>query len=157
MRARTRRRSTKVDVTLPEGLTYSSHDTATGTYADGVWSIGELAVTNDDNPATNDDSPTLTITATVDAGTHGQDLTVKAAIYSTEAVEVTEDLRRTRRGRTLRKLVTHHVRVPDPIPGNNTAMGTVTVVPLPNVDPMFIVGRSVPESSPAGTNCGRSR
>ena len=70
---------TKVDVTLPEGLSYASHVAASGTsYASGVWTIGNLA---------KDAAKTLTITAAVDAGTHGQELTVKAAISSTETVE----------------------------------------------------------------------
>ena len=140
---------TKVDVALPEGLTYSSHSTATGTYANGVWSIGELAVTNDDNTATNDDSPTLTITAAVDAGTHGKKLDVEATISATETVSITEG---TEDGG--KEVVTYHVPVPDPTPGNNTDTGTTTVTREANVDPMFVVIRSVAENSSAGTLVG---
>ena len=118
MRARTTAEKTKVDVTLPEGLTYSSHSTATGTYANGVWSIGELAVTNGANDDTNDDSPTLTITATVDAETHGETLTAKATISATETVSITEG---TEDGG--KEVVTYQVPVPDPTPGNNTDYG----------------------------------
>ena len=139
---------TKVDVALPEGLTYSSHSTATGTYANGVWSIGELAVTNDDNTATNDDSPTLTITATVDAETHGKTLAASATISATETVAITEG---TEDGG--KEVVTYHVPVPDPTPGNNTASGTTTVARDANVNPMFVVIRTVAENS-YGVNLG---
>ncbi len=139
----------KVDVTLPEGLTYSSHEADTGTYADGVWTIGELAVTNDENSETGDDSPTLTIKATVAAETHGQDLTVKAAISATEPVRVTEE---NEQGEEVVK--THRVPVPDKDRENDMDAGTVTVVPLPNVDPMFRVTRSVNENSAPGTHVG---
>ena len=143
----------KVDVTLPEGLTYLSHNTAAGTYADGVWTIGELA---------NDASKTLTITATVDAGTHGQDLTVKAMTSATEPVKVTETVVDENGYPVLvegtdepkKKVVTHHVPVPDPTPGNEMAKGTITVASLANVDPKFMVERSVLENSSMGTNVG---
>ena len=121
---------TKVDVVLPDGLTYSSHSTATGAYADGVWSISEFA---------NGASATLTVTARVDAETHGQDLTVNAAISATETVTTNSG--------------NHEVPVPDPTPGNNTASGSVTVASSANVDPMFVVIRSVAENS-QGVNLG---
>ena len=121
---------TKVDVVLPDGLTYSSHSTATGAYADGVWSISEFA---------NGASATLTIKARVDAETHGQDLTVNAAISATETVTTNSG--------------NHEVPVPDPTPGNNTASGSVTVASSANVDPMFVVIRSVAEES-HGVNLG---
>ena len=131
---------TKVDVALPEGLTYSSDSTATGTYADGVWSIGEFA---------NGASATLTITATVDAETHGKKLDVKATISATETVAITEG---TEDGG--KEIVEYGVPVPDPTPGNDTATGTTTVASDTNVAPMFIIARSVPENSAAGTYVG---
>ncbi len=130
---------TKVDVTLPDGLTYSSHSTATGTYANGVWSIGEFA---------NGASATLTITATVDAETHGTALTAKAMIYATEPVEITETVS------GVETVMTYHVPVPDPTPGNNTATDMAMVASGGNVNPMFAVARSVPENSSAGTLVG---
>lgn len=42
----------------------------------------------------------------------------------------------------------------DPNPDNNVAEVTVTVAGGANVDPMFMVMRSVPEMSPAGTLVG---
>ena len=135
-------KKTKVDVTLPEGLTYSSHNAATGTsYAstNGVWTIGEMA---------SGASKTLTVTAAVDAGTHGKALTVGTAISATEPVKITETVD------GVKKEVTYDVPVPDPTPGNNTATGTVTVASNANVNPMFMVVRSVPENSVLDTNVG---
>ena len=122
---------TKVDVTLPEGLTYFSHNTATGTYANGVWSIGEFA---------NGASATLTITATVDADTRGQDLSVEATISATETVTTVSG--------------THQVPVPDKTPRNNMATGAITVESITNGDPVFVVERSVAENASAGTHIG---
>ncbi len=129
---------TKVDVTLPEGLSNPTPSTDTGTYANGVWSIGELA---------SGASKTLTITATVDAETHGRKLDVEATIYATEPVKITETVD------GVKKEVTYHVPVPDPTPGNNTATGTTTVARDANVNPMFVVIRSVAENS-QGVNLG---
>ena len=126
--------SAKVDVTLPDGLTSPSIRPSTGTYADGVWDIGELAVTNGNN------APTLTIKATVGAGTLGHALTAKATISATETLTTTSG--------------THHVPVPDSDPDNNTAMRTVTVTSNANVNPMFRFERSVAENSPANTWAG---
>ena len=137
---------TKVDVTLPDGLTYSSHAPATDTFADSdsdgvrTWDAGSLA---------SGDSKTLTITATVGQNTHGQNLTVDATISATERVEVTET-----NEQGTEEVVTYHVPVPDPTPGNNTATGTTTVASEPNVEPMFLASRSVPENSAADTNVG---
>ena len=136
---------TKVDVVLPEGLTLSTlspPQASAGTYdsTTNVWTIGELAVTNDDNPDTTDDSPTLTITAEVDAGTRGEELEVKATISAKETLTTTSG--------------TYDVPVPDPDPSNNMATGTTTVASRDNVDPMFQVTRSVPENSPDGTTVG---
>ena len=145
---------TYVDVTLPDGLTYSSHEPTTANYnsGTGVWNIGAMP---------KDASKTLTITATVDAETHGQDLTVDATVYATEAVKITGIRTDTRRqpvrddqGNVVREEKTYHVAVPDPDPDNNTAMGTTTVASLRNADPMFLVARSVPENSSMGTNVG---
>ena len=122
---------TKVDVALPNGLTYSSHSTAKGTYANGVWSIGEFA---------NDAWATLTITATVGAETHGQDLTVNAAISATETVTTNSG--------------TYPVPVPDPTPRDNTVSNMITVQRSSNVAPVFQLVRSVPENSAVGTNVG---
>ena len=82
---------TKVDVALPDGLTYSSHSTETGTYDNttGVWAIGELA---------KDVSKTLTVTATVDAETHGKKLDVEAEISATEPVKITETVKNEQSG-----------------------------------------------------------
>ena len=123
--------STKVDITLDEGLTYSSHSTATGTYANGVWTIGEFA---------NGGWATLTITATVGAETHGQDLTVNAAISATESVTTNSG--------------TYDVPVPDPNPRDNTSSNWTTVPRSGNVAPVFQLVRSVPENSAVGTNVG---
>ena len=124
---------TKVDVALPEGLTFSSAQTATGTYdsTTGVWTIGNFA---------NGASATLTITATVDAETHGQDLTVKAAISATETVTTNSG--------------TYDVPVPDQDASNDMDTGTVTVASITNVNPMFAVIGSVPENSSAGIPVG---
>ncbi len=138
---------TKVAVMLPDGLSHSTDTTkapnpSTGTYdsATGVWAIGDLAVTNDDNTVTTDDSPTLTITATVAEGTKGTVQKVKATISATETITTAND--------------TYVVPVLDPDPGNNMGMDTVTVVTMPNVDPMFMVERSVEENSAVGTTVG---
>ena len=135
--------STKVDVVLPDGLTYKSHDAATGTTyvaTNGVWTIGALA---------KDASKTLTVKATVDAETHGQALTANATISATEAVKITEE-----NENGVKEVKTYHVPVPDPTPGNNTATGTTTVARIANVNPMFMVVRSVPENSVLDTNVG---
>ena len=91
-----------MDVTLPEGLTYSSHDAPTGTTYDsttGVWTWDEGNSLASGAPAT------LTITATVDAETHGKTLTAKAAISATETVTTVSG--------------TYDVPVPDKNPDNN--------------------------------------
>jgi len=124
---------TNVDVDLPDGLTFSSAQTATGTYDStaGVWTIDDFA---------NGASATLTITATVDAETHGQDLTVKATISATETVTTNSG--------------TYPVPVPDQDASNDMKTGTVTVASGVNENPMFVVMRSVPENSSAGTLVG---
>ena len=124
--------STKVNVTLPEGLTYLSHSTETGTYADGVWSIDQYDVSSS--------WEFLDITATVDARTHGKTLTAKATISATETVTTNSD--------------DYDVPVPDPDPTNNTDTDKITVVRGVNDDPLFQVTRSVPEDAPGGTLVG---
>ena len=118
--------SAKVDVSLPEGLTYLSHNTATGTYDStaGAWTINQFA---------NGASATLTITATVDADTRGKALTAKATISATETVTTNSG--------------TYDVPVPDQTPDNNMDTGTTMVASGANVDPMFQITRSVPENS----------
>ncbi|MDE2787454.1 MAG: hypothetical protein OXL37_12430 [Chloroflexota bacterium] len=132
---------TKVKVTLPEGLTYSTHNAAMGTYdpATGMWTINNLAAGA---------SKTLTITATVDEGTHGKKLTVKAMISATEPVQITETVD----GEATLK--TYPVPVLDPNAGNDMAMGMITVASEANVAPMFQIMRTVPENSAPGTNVG---
>ena len=142
--------NTKVEVSLPEGLTYSSHVAATGTYnsTDGVWEIGELAVTDDNNPETDDDSPTLTITATVDANTLGKTLDLKAKISATEAVKITENVD------GAEKVATRDLPVLDPNPGNDMVATSTTVAHRVNAAPVFQVIRSVPENSAVGSLIG---
>ena len=68
--------NTKVDVALPAGLTFSSAQTATGSYdsTTGVWAVGDFA---------NGASATLTITATVAEGTRAQAQKVTTEISAT--------------------------------------------------------------------------
>lgn len=141
---------TKVDVTLPEGLTYSSHSPSALTFADrdgdGVWTweIGGMA---------SGASLPLTVTASVDEGTHGKALTAEAAISATETVKITETVKDAE-GNDVEAVVTYHVPVPDPTPSNDMDTDTITVASSATVAPMFMVARSVPESSAAGTNVG---
>ena len=151
---------TKVDVTLPDGLTYSTHTAATETTYDsatGVWTWDE----DEDNSLGSGSSETLTITATVDAGTHGQDLTVEATISATEPVNITEPKKDAdgnvvvdTAGNVVEVEKTYHVPVPDPDPDNNMDEGTITVASSANVNPMFHIVRSVKENSPAETPVG---
>ena len=155
---------TKVEVTLPDGLTGSTStgttdnpNPSTGTYdsATGVWTIGDLAVTN----ATN--APTLTITATVDAGTRGQTLKVKATISATETLHIKEIVRdangnpvKEANGKYRLVDQTYPVAVPDTDTGNNMAMTTVTVPAIANLAPFFSVTRSVHETAETGDAVG---
>ena len=122
--------STKVDVTLPDGLTYDSHEPAADTFSDTdsdgtwIWDVGDLA---------SGASETLTLKVIPAAGTHGQDLKVSAAIYATEHI------------------ASRDVVELDPDTENNTAMTTISVTAEPNVDPMFAVMGSVDENSAGGT------
>lgn len=145
---------TKVVVNLPEGLTASTSpapQASVGTYdsAAGVWTIGALAVTNDDNTETDDNSPTLTITAEVDERTHGQALTTEATISATETLQITET------GQNgVPTVETYHVPVADPDPSNDTAAGTVTVASRDNVNPIFRIERTVVENAAGGASIG---
>ena len=105
--------NTKVDVNLPDGLTYSSDVAATDTSYDsaaGVWTIGDLA---------KDASKTLTVTATAAEGFSGQQQTVKANIYATESADSV------------------HALELDPNTENNMDDASVLVTGIPNVDPVF--------------------
>ena len=116
----------EANVTLPAGLTYKSSSTATGSYnsTTGIWSVGDLA---------NGASATLSITAAVGDNTHGQSLTVTAAIKAHETIGSS----------TVVEL--------DPQEGNNTADVTITPVRAGNVNPAFTVMCSVNEFASAGT------
>ena len=136
---------TKVEVNLPEGLTYSSHVAASGTsYDSGVWAINDLA---------NGASKTLTITARVKEGTRGETLKVKATISATETLQIKE-LVENEQGEDEVTVVTYHVPVPDKVSGNNMAMDTVTVASSANVNPIFRVVRSINENSATGSRVG---
>ena len=133
--------STKVNVKLSTGLTYVSHDAPTGTTYDHNthpgWDLGEL-----ENPADPNADPvqpteaTLTITATVDQGTLGHELSVGATIFATETIGATV------------------VPVLDPNPGNNIGLATITPAEAPNTPPEWYVLLSVEENSQAGANVG---
>ncbi len=128
--------STKVEVTLPEELSYSSHtpttDTFTDSNEDGVltWDAGSLA---------SGESKTLVITAAVDGGTHGKTLKVEATVSATETVEAGG--------------VQHEVPVADPNP-SNTDTSTVTVSSDTTEPPVFQVTRSVHENAYGGESVG---
>ena len=127
---------TKVQVDLPEGLTYGSSSAASGSYdADtGLWDVGALAA-----PASGDADPTtatLAITATVDAGTRGQDLTTTASIWATENIGASEVLEL------------------DPYNGNNDGMDSLTPQVRANAAPVFRMTRSVTENAADGTMLG---
>lgn len=159
--------NTNVDVRLPDGLTYSGHTTdTTGTIecpdpdggptstqetycpGTGVWAVGSLDVTDDQNTATDDDPPTLTITASVDAGTYGETLTTEATIAATEPVQITETVD------GVETVKTYDVPVLDPSSSNDMASGAITVASRANEAPMFQITRSVPENSAVGAVVG---
>ncbi len=121
--------NTEVKVALPAGLTDVRRMSTQDGYnlSTDVWNVGNLASGGTDD---------LLLMANVAPNTRGQELAVKATISATE---------------TARDLP---VPVADPNPDNNMATGTVTVVSIPNVDPIFKVTRSVAENSPPGTNVG---
>ncbi len=155
---------TKVKVTLPDGLTYKTAGAATGVTHDSgtvTWTIGDLAVTNDDNTDTTDDSPTLTITATVAEGTKGTVQKVKATISATETLRIKEYVKdangnivRDANGQKTVRVTPYEVSVPDTDTGNNMAMATVTVPAMANLAPFFSVTRSVQETAETGDAVG---
>ncbi len=124
-----------VKVPLPEGLTFFSDSASAGSYDSetGLWLVGDMA---EPPSAANPTRATLTITATVDAGTRGKDLAVSAIIGGIETVGGSE--------------------VTELDPHNEHHASTVTITPVvrTNVDPMFKVVRSVDENSAAGTHVG---
>src|SRR5207247_10290424 len=65
---------------LPAGLTYVSHTVTQGTYvpASGTWNIGGLL---------NGSNPTLTITATVAAGSQGSSLPFAGTVAESPSVD----------------------------------------------------------------------
>lgn len=73
-------RDVVVEDVLPAGLTYASHTASRGAYdpATGEWTVGTLGV---------DGSATLTIRATVDAGTAGTTLTNTARLTDSDPVD----------------------------------------------------------------------
>ena len=153
---------TKVDVSLPSGLVppvdgqpYPSQATK-GTYADGVWTIGSMC--NPTVPADTESVPpkpecpqgaTLTITAKVAAETYGQELAVKATISATETLVITES-----NNDNQKVAKNYDVPVLDTDPDNDMATDTVTVATFTNMDPMFMIKRSVNENAIAGTTVG---
>ena len=118
----------KVGVELPDGLTYYSYDTSTGTYnsGTGIWDIGDMM-------ADESAEVTLTITATVADNTRGTQQKIKATIYATEHIGTSD------------------VVELDPLTDDNMAMGTVIVISIPNEPPMALFKCSVDEESDAGT------
>ncbi len=117
-------------VALPEGLTYQSADTASGAYdpAAGRWNIGAL---------NSQASATLSITASVDAGTRGREMTVTAIVDATETIGGST---------TVAEL--------DPRPDNNTAGAGVTPPDDDNENPVFTISRTVTENAAADSAVG---
>ena len=136
--------ATKVDVTLPTGLTYVSATPGanSGTYdsATGVWTVGNMAAPTTtgtgENQTTTYATASLVVKATVDAGTRGQALETEAEIYATETIGSS----------TVREL--------DPRTADNKATATVTPAAEANKPPAFYVARAIAENSAAGTNVG---
>ena len=128
--------SAKVDVALPEGLTYSSHAPAADAFAESdgagvrTWDAGSLE---------SGASKTLTVTAAVDAETRGRTLDIGATISATETIEAAGEQ--------------HEVSVADPDP-SNTAAASVTVASSSNVNPIFGITRGVNENAPGGAAVG---
>lgn len=121
---------TKVQVNRPEGLTYGSSSTASGSYdADtGLWDVG--ALNSGASPAT------LAITATVGDGTRGRELTTTASIWATENIGASKVLEL------------------DPYGGNNDGMDSLTPQVRGNAAPLFRITRSVTENADGDTLLG---
>ena len=136
---------TKVNVTLPTGLTYSSHQPDTYAFADsdgdGVWTwdVGALA---------SGASKNLIINTEVGAGTHGETLTAEATISATETVEITETVD------GVSTVETYHVPVLDPNTGNDVDACSTTVTSIRNVDPHWENVLMVEENAEGGTPVG---
>jgi len=146
----------KVDVALPDGLEYVSHERTFGTFAAIADDDSSDDDSSDDEESENtcacetpefepthtwsvgivskNEAVTLDFKARVAQGTRGQELKVKAKISATQAVTTRSD--------------NFDVPVPDKESGNNMGMDTVTVPSIPNVEPLFSVARSVPENTP---------
>ena len=124
-----------VKVPLPDGLTFVSATTASGSYDSntGIWSVGTMVAPPN---AANPTRATLTLTATVDAGTRGESMEVSAIIGGIETIGAS--------------------KVTELDPHNEHHASTVTITPLAhaNVAPMFSLTRSVDENSAAGTTVG---
>ena len=139
--------NTKVDVALPQELTYSStrpnNVSFTDRDSDGVW-------TWDTGSMASGTTKVMTAIAKVDKKeSRGRKLVVKATISGTEPVKITET---DAAGKMTVK--TYPLPPADPNPDNNVSEVTVTVAGGANVDPIFMVMRSVPEMSPADTLVG---
>ena len=129
--------NTKVKVKLPDGLTYSSATTSTGTYdsATGVWDVGDM-----DKPAAGETATTETLTLTVTvptSATRGTALDTVVEIYATEDIGQTS-----------------HVRELDPHTHDNKKTISVTPASDDNVEPYFYIIREIAENSAAGTKVG---
>ena len=148
----------KVDVALPDGLEYVSHEPTTATFTaipdddtsddessefepTHTWSLNPNHSDPDRTmPLAKDATKTLTIKARVAQGTRGQEFEVKAMISATQRVTTTSG--------------NFYVPVPDKVSGNNKAERTITVPSIPNVNPVFGIERSVAENTSAGANVG---
>ena len=120
--------NTKVDVVLPDGLTYVSDDSVDYDSDTGVWSVGDLE---------KDGTATLTITATANVGTRGYPQDITAHIYATEHIQSTD------------------VVELDPFLANNNADPvTITPVAILNEPAIFEVVRSTHEKSKAHAKVG---
>ena len=136
-----------MDVALPQELTYSStrpnNVSFTDRDSDGVW-------TWDTGSMASGTTKVMTAIAKVDKKeSRGRKLVVKATISGTEPAKITET--NSAGDKTVR---TYHLPAADPNPDNNVSEVIVTVAGGTNVDPIFMVMRSVPEMSPAGTLVG---
>ena len=127
--------NTRVRVDLPEGLSYVSESTQTGSYSPdstdsnqgGVWNVGNLA---------KGASATLDITVRVRDDHRGHPLKVTALIEAFEGIG----------GSTVVEL--------DPFEGNNTARVAVIAEAIPNVPPMFLIERTLPVEYRNGDSVG---
>ena len=126
---------TKVTMELPQGLTYVSSTTVTGSYdsATSIWSLGNMAAPDN---MTGPTTATLTITATVADGTRGKPLEVTATIGATEVID----------GHTVDELDPHAV--------HHSASVVITPTAVANAPAELYLELSVPENSDAETEIG---